>query len=87
MAFSIKPQVRFLPTASNKTMIELVALDVPGLLARIGAVFTQLNLSLQAAKITTTGETAEDFFIVSSNNEALDESAKQILQASLLEVL
>ena len=89
MAFSINPQVQFLPTAANnKTMIELVALDVPGLLAKIGAAFAELNLSLQTAKITTTGETAEDFFIVSNaNNLALNASEQQALRVSLLEIL
>lgn len=88
MAFRIKPQVRFLPSnANNKTLIELVALDVPGLLAKISLVFTELNISLQAAKITTTGETAEDFFILSRNNLALDEATKAQLQTSLLALL
>ncbi|MGF1684272.1 bifunctional uridylyltransferase/uridylyl-removing protein GlnD [Photobacterium minamisatsumaniensis] len=83
--FNVKTQVHFLPTKSGKkTMIELVALDMPGLLARISAVFARQNISLQAAKITTIGERAEDFFIV-TNQEGAQLTEEQ--QAQLKEAL
>jgi [protein-PII] uridylyltransferase len=49
--FNVKTKVDFLPTKTGKkTMMELVALDMPGLLARVGSVFARQKVSLQAAK-------------------------------------
>ena len=65
--FSVPTRVTFLPNKSDRkhTLIELTALDRPGLLARIGAVFQQCGLTVHAAKITTIGERVEDFFSLS----------------------
>ena len=66
--FSVPTRVVFLPHKgeSRHTLMELTALDTPGLLARIGAVFQQCGLSLHAAKIATFGERVEDFFSLTS---------------------
>ncbi|GAL07649.1 [protein-PII] uridylyltransferase [Photobacterium aphoticum] len=84
--FNVKTTVDFLPTKSGKkTMIELVALDMPGLLARVGSVFARQGISLQAAKITTIGERAEDFFIVTnSTGEQLNEEQQVQLREALI---
>lgn len=88
-AFTVDTQVTFLPTRGHrKTMLELVALDTPGLLARVGAVFAQQEISLQAAKITTLGERAEDFFMVTDiHRQALTQTAEKALSVALLDAL
>lgn len=87
--FSVPTQVNFLSTLSDKkTYMELIALDRPGLLACIGEVFSDLDLSLRSAKIATIGEHVEDLFILTNkNNQALDEQICQQLSAELIEAI
>lgn len=69
----------------SRTMIEIVALDRPGLLATISKVFQQAKINIHSAKITTFGEKADDVFTISStDNQALNKKEKQIL-AEMLE--
>src|SRR5690606_36556137 len=49
------------------TIIELTAPDRPGLLARIGRIFLEYDLSLQNAKIATLGERVEDVFFITDD--------------------
>jgi [protein-PII] uridylyltransferase len=88
-AFHVPPKVVFLP-ASNKqrTMLELAALDMPGLLAAIGQVFSQCEINIHAAKITTIGERAEDFFMISTRqDQALSADEQARLRRVLVEQL
>ena len=65
-------------------MLEIVALDHPGLLANIAAVFQKCKLQIHSAKITTFGEKAEDVFTVSNaDNEALTKAQEQALEVML----
>ncbi|RKF15514.1 [protein-PII] uridylyltransferase [Alginatibacterium sediminis] len=82
--FSVKPKIEFLPTRGKRTLLELVALDKPGLLARISSVFQKLDFTIHAAKVTTIGEKAEDFFSVSnSEREALNDEERSLLKTEL----
>lgn len=87
--FSTPVQVSISQEASNqRTVIELVAGDRPGLLFQVGQVFEELDVALQNAKIATIGERAEDvFFVVTENNEPLDDELCQRLETALFERL
>ena len=65
-------------------MIEIVALDHPGLLANIAAIFQRCKVQIHSAKITTFGEKAEDVFTVSNiDNQPLTDAQKATLKAML----
>lgn len=87
--FSVPTQVNFLSTLSDRTTyMELIALDRPGLLACVGEVFSNLDLSLRSAKIATIGEHVEDLFILTDkNNQALNEQLCQQLRSVIIEAI
>ena len=87
--FHVPTEVRFINTEKRAhTELEIFTLDKPGLLAVISNVFSELNLNLVNAKITTIGERAEDFFILlNRENKALTESEREQLQQALLTAL
>jgi [protein-PII] uridylyltransferase len=63
--FAVPTQVNFLAMQSNdKTHMQLITLDRPGLLAYVSEVFAELRLSLHSAKIVTIGEHVEDLFLL-----------------------
>ena len=73
--FDFPPQVTILNDAQRPvTILEITAPDRPGLLARIGRIFLEFDLSLQNAKIATLGERVEDvFFITDADNQPLSD--------------
>ncbi|MFD1806021.1 bifunctional uridylyltransferase/uridylyl-removing protein GlnD [Pasteurella oralis] len=87
--FSVKTEIRFLKeNRTDQTEMELFALDQTGLLAKVSQVFSELKLNLLNAKITTIGERAEDFFILTnSQNKALTVSERAQLEERLYQVL
>ena len=84
--FNIPVKVRHTEGSSKKRdMLEITALDTPGLLAKIARVFKQQEITLYSAKISTIGEKAEDIFKISaSNGERLSEEQIQNLSDALI---
>lgn len=84
----VTTKVRFYPTQTNVTMVELEALDAPGLLANISEQFIALNFKLHQAKISTIGERAEDLFIISNEyDQPLTQDEQVQLKKRLCEAL
>lgn len=84
--FTTRATVTFSPsTSSDITVLELVAADQPGLLSKIGRVFIEQGVDIEAAKIMTIGERAEDvFYVRRESGEALDQDAQDELKTALL---
>ncbi len=60
----------------NHTLLEIIAIDRPGLLARIGKAFLEHDIRVHNAKVTTIGENAENIFLVTNlQNQPLKEQS------------
>jgi [protein-PII] uridylyltransferase len=87
--FTTHTTVDFSSTAAvDQTMLELTAADRPGLLSMIGQVFIEQGIDIEAAKIVTIGEKAEDvFYVCRETGGPLDRKQEQELGKALLERL
>jgi [protein-PII] uridylyltransferase len=87
--FSTLTQVNFsLDTRNNRTIVELVAADRPGLLSEVGKVFKSEQVDIHGAKIVTVGERAEDvFYVTDTSGKPLQDAACKSLQESLVKAL
>ena len=74
-------------------MLELITLDRPGLLARVGAAFKYCDVVLHNSKIVTLGERVEDVFFItdrelrpvsSATQQQLDHMIRLLLDATSL---
>ena len=84
----VPTKMRFFTNQSNMTLLELEALDAPGLLARISEQFVKLNIELHMAKISTIGERAEDLFILTNSKQnALSHEQQSVLKTELTKAL
>jgi [protein-PII] uridylyltransferase len=54
----------------QRTMVELICADRPGLLLDVGEVFLRCGIDIKTAKIVTIGERAEDVFFVTDTDDA-----------------
>ena len=67
--FTIPVEVNFtLDTSNRHTVMEVIAADRPGLLARIGWALADARVRIHNAKIATFGERAEDVFHVTDDH-------------------
>jgi len=87
--FSTPTQVNFsLDTRNNRTILELVAADRPGLLYEVGKVFRAERIAINGARIMTVGERAEDvFYITDMDGNPLSDPTCDQLQHSLVRAL
>ena len=74
--FTTPTQITFTDDpVQNRTILELIAGDRPGLLSEIGKVFLAERIDVATAKIMTIGERAEDvFFVTDHQGRALSET-------------
>src|SRR4029077_12304316 len=82
-------QVNFsVDNRNQRTILELIAADRPGLLSEVGKVFRAERVAINGAKIMTVGERAEDvFYITDAEGRLLQDEACQRLQESLVRAL
>jgi len=75
--------------AALQTVLEVITPDRPGLLARIGRIFVQFDISVRKAKISSIGERVEDFFFITdaSNQPISDPELCHQLQQAICEQL
>lgn len=87
--FKVPTEVTLSDDRNGRTVIEVITLDRPGLLARIGRIFMEFNLLLQNARIATLGERVEDVFFVTDSQGAplTDAALRTRLQQTLRERL
>jgi [protein-PII] uridylyltransferase len=73
--FPIQTHIDFkLDETDQRTVMELITADRPGLLSQVGRAFTECRVRLQNARITTLGARAEDvYYITDRNNRPLGE--------------
>ena len=63
------------PVGSNHTELTIIASDRPGLLARIGLLFLELEVTVLSARIVTLGERVEDvFFILGADGQPISDN-------------
>ncbi len=85
--FPLSPQVQMFPDdKGTHYILEIVAADRPGLLARIAYVLAKANVNVVSAKINTLGERAEDVFLI-DGARLHDEQALLRLETVLYEQL
>lgn len=67
--FNVKTEVNISnDITKQQTVLEVMTLDRPGLLARIGLIFMEHGVNLQNARIATLGERVEDVFFISDRH-------------------
>ena len=87
--FSIPTVVSFdRDDANERTIMEVICADRPGLLSRIGWGLVRSGISVQNAKIATYGERAEDvFFITTGDKQPLDSEREEEVRRRIVEAV
>jgi [protein-PII] uridylyltransferase len=87
--FTTPTQITFSEDPVNqRTIVELIAGDRPGLLSQVAKVFMAEGVGIYTSKIMTVGERAEDvFYIADESGRPLSSEARQRLAVRLTESL
>jgi [protein-PII] uridylyltransferase len=87
--FSTPTQITFSEDPVNqRTIVELIAGDRPGLLSQVAKVFMSERADIYTSKIMTVGERAEDvFYVADENRRPLSSERRQLLAQRLTESL
>ena len=88
--FPMKTSVLFSPDQNNqRTIMEVIARDQPGLLAKIATALVQCGVLLQNAKIVTFGERAEDIFFITTRDRTPinDLEAQEKIKSEVIKML
>jgi [protein-PII] uridylyltransferase len=87
--FTTATQITFVDDPVNqRTIVELIAGDRPGLLSQVARVFMNERVEIYTSKIMTVGERAEDvFYVTGEKGSHLDAAARERLAARLSESL
>lgn len=88
--FDVQTEVRISgETTHKRTMVEVISLDRPGLLAIIANQLRQYGLEVHSARIATLGERAEDIFMVTDadHHPISDVNTRENLAQSLIQAL
>lgn len=86
--FDTKTAIDFTKDQNQRTVMELVTGDRPGLLSDVGRVFVEMGINVDTAKIVTIGERAEDVFYISNvSGEPLSDKICAELRQRLCEGL
>lgn len=88
-SFTTKTKVNFLvDDIHNRTVLEIVSIDRPGLLVDVSEVLRKNNIWIESAKIATIGERAEDvFYLRDEYQDAIAIETNQKLESELIESL
>jgi [protein-PII] uridylyltransferase len=85
--FTTPTQVNFsVDGRSERTILELIAADRPGLLSEVGKVFRAERVAINGAKIMTVGERAEDVFYITGADGGLlqQDTCRRVADALVL---
>jgi [protein-PII] uridylyltransferase len=88
-SFKTKTKVSFLADhIHNRTVLEMVSIDRPGLLVDISEVLRRNNIWIESAKIATIGERAEDvFYLKNEYQDSIPPETTKKLETELIEAL
>ncbi|MDX2427656.1 MAG: [protein-PII] uridylyltransferase [Xanthomonadales bacterium] len=87
--FKTVPEIHFSAAhGGEKTLLDLICSDRPGLLSDISAAFIACGIRIHDSKITTMGDRVEDAFILSDKqNEPLSRDTRALLLQTLTDTL